>query len=263
MDLGLRRRTAIVAAASQGLGKAVALGLAREGARVAICARTQATLEAAAAEIRSETGAEVLARPVDVTSHDQVRAFVAETAARFGGVDICVANAGGPPARAFTETTPEDWRSAVDLNLLSTVWFARETLPLMQRRRWGRFIAITSVSVKQPIEGLILSNSVRSAVSGLIKTLANEYGPYNILVNSVCPGYTATARLDALSGRIAAAEGIAPEQVQQRWACQTPLRRLGQPEEFANMVVFLASERASYITGSAIAIDGGLLKGTY
>ena len=263
MDLGLNGRAAIVAAASQGLGKAVALGLAREGARVAICARTKDTLEAAAAEIRSETGAEVLARPVDVTSHEQVRAFVAETAARFGGVDICVANAGGPPSRTFAETTPDDWRSAVDLNLLSTVWFARETLPLMQRRRWGRFIAITSVSVKQPIEGLILSNSVRSAVSGLMKTLANEYGPYNILVNSVCPGYTATARLEALSGRIAAAEGVTPEEVQQRWACQTPLRRLGKPDEFANMVVFLASERASYVTGAAIAIDGGLVRGTY
>lgn len=263
MDLGFEGRAAIVAAASQGLGKAVALGLAREGARVAICARTPETLEAAAAEIRSQTGAEVLARSLDVTSHEQVRAFVAETAARFGAVDICVANAGGPPARTFGETTPEDWRAAVDLNLLSTVWFARETLPLMQRRRWGRFIAITSASVKQPLEGLILSNSVRSAVSGLMKTLANEYGPYNILVNSVCPGFTATARLEALAGRTAAAEGVSAAEVRGRWARQTPLGRLGTPEEFANVVVFLASERASYVTGAALAIDGGLVRGTY
>jgi 3-oxoacyl-[acyl-carrier protein] reductase len=131
----------------------------------------------------------------------------------------------------------------------------------MKSRRWGRFLAITSVAVKQPVEGLILSNSVRSAVSGLVKTLANEYGPYNVLVNNVCPGYTATARLEALSGKLAASQGTSPQQVQERWAGQVPLRRLGQPEEFANLVVFLASERASYITGVSIAVDGGLVRG--
>jgi 3-oxoacyl-[acyl-carrier protein] reductase len=261
MDLGLKDRVAIVAASSQGLGKAVAFGLAREGAKLALCARTAATLEAAAAEIRRETGAEVLAETVDVTQYEQVRGFVARTAERFGRVDICVANAGGPPSKSFAETTVEDWHAAANLNLMSTVYLAREVLPRMRERRWGRFIAITSVTVKQPVEGLILSNSIRSAVSGLIKTLANEYGACNVLVNSVCPGYTETARLQSLTARLAAAESVTVDAIKRRWASQTPLGRLGQPEEFANLVVFLASERASYITGVSVAVDGGLVKG--
>jgi 3-oxoacyl-[acyl-carrier protein] reductase len=146
---------------------------------------------------------------------------------------------------------------------MSTVYLAKETLPVMQQRRWGRFIAITSVSVKQPIEGLILSNVVRSGVSGLIKTLSNEYGPSNVLVNNVCPGYTATARLVSLTRKLAEKEGVTPQEIEDRWARQTPLRRIGQPEEFANLVVFLASERASYITGVSIAVDGGMVKGLY
>ena len=263
MDLGLKDRVAIVAASSQGLGKAVALGLGREGAKLALCARNASVLEAAAEEIRRETGAEVLAQPVDVTKQEQVSRFVKETAAHFGRVDICVANAGGPPSKSFAETTIEDWEKAAQLNLMSTVFFAKETLPLMQQRRWGRFIAITSMTVKQPVEGLILSNSVRSAVSGLIKTLSNEYGPYNILVNNVCPGYTATARLLSLADTLAAKDGVDPKEIEDRWARQAPLRRIGQPEEFANMVVFLASERASYITGVSIAVDGGIIKGIY
>ncbi len=263
MDLGLKDRVAVVAASSQGLGKAVALGLAREGAKLALCARTQATLDAAAREIRGETGAEVMARAVDVTVHDQVRGFVAAAVEQFGRLDICVANAGGPPSKTFAETTIEDWQAAANLNLMSTVYLARETLPLMQQRRWGRFIAITSVAVKQPVEGLILSNAVRSGTSGLIKTLANEYGPHNVLVNNVCPGYTATARLVSLAAKLAEREGVSPEEIEARWAGQAPLRRIGRPEEFANLVVFLASERASYITGVSIAVDGGLVKGVY
>jgi 3-oxoacyl-[acyl-carrier protein] reductase len=178
-------------------------------------------------------------------------------------VDICIANAGGPPSKSFAETSVEDWRAAVDLNFLSTVYFAREVLPVMQRRRWGRFIAITSMTVKQPAEGLILSNAVRSAVSGLMKSLANEYGPYNVLVNNVCPGRTATARLKSLAAKAAAASGVAPEAIERHWASEVPLQRLGQPEEFANLVVFLASERASYLNGISIAVDGGLVKGIY
>lgn len=263
MDLGLKDRVAIVAASSQGLGKAVAQGLAREGAKLALCARTPATLEATAEEIRGDTGVEVLAQPVDVTQCDQVRDFVRATVERFGRVDVCVSNAGGPPAKRFAETSVEDWQAAVNLNLMSTLYFAREVLPLMQRQKWGRFIAITSVAVKQPVDGLILSNSIRSAVSGLVKTLANEYGRDNVLVTNLCPGYTQTARLDELAERLAAGEGVAPDRVRERWANQVPLRRLGQPEEFANLVVFLASARASYITGVSIAVDGGLVKGIY
>jgi 3-oxoacyl-[acyl-carrier protein] reductase len=263
MDLGLKGRVALVAASSQGLGKAVALGLAREGAMLALCARTDSTLQAAADEIRHETGVEVIAGAIDMTDYQQVREFVARTVEHFGRLDIAVANAGGPPAKTFAETTVEDWHAAANLNLMSTVHLAKETLPLMQQRRWGRFIAITSMTVKQPVDGLILSNSVRAAVSGLVKTLSNEYGPYNVLVNNVCPGYTATARLLSLGGRLAEKEGVTSEEIEARWARQTPLGRVGKPEEFADLVVFLASERASYITGVSIAVDGGIVKGIY
>ena len=263
MDLGLKNRAAVVAASSEGIGRAVAMGLAREGARLALCARTEARLQATAEEIRRETGAEVLARALDVTSREAVRAFVNETAQRYSRIDICIANAGGPPSKSFAETTAEDWQAAAALNLMSTVYLAKESLPIMQQQRWGRFIAITSVSVKQPLEGLVLSNAVRSGVSGLIKSLSNEYGPYNVLVNNVCPGFTATARLAGLVETLAQREGVAAREIEARWSTQIPLRRLGQPEELANLVVFLASERASYITGAAIAVDGGIVRGLY
>jgi 3-oxoacyl-[acyl-carrier protein] reductase len=243
MDLGLKDRVALVAAASQGLGKAVALGLAREGAKLAICARGGEALRATAAEIPVEC----LAMPIDVTVEAQVKEFVQATLRRFGRIDICVANAGGPPARPFEETSLEDWRAAVDLNLLSTVMLAREVLPVMKQQRWGRFLTITSVAAMQPIDGLVLSNGVRPAVTGLVKTLANEYGPFNVLVNNIAPGFTATERLKKLGAR--------PE-------AEIPLRRIGEPEEFANVAVFLASERASYITGTTILVDGGFTKGT-
>src|SRR5262245_51931642 len=222
MDLGLKNRVAIVAASSQGLGKAAALGLAREGAKLALCARTASTLREAAEEVRRETGADVMERALDVTDAGAVRGFVADVAARFGRLDICVANAGGPPSKSFAETTIDDWESAARLNLMSTVNFAKASLPLMQERRWGRFIAVTSVSVKQPIDGLILSNSIRSAVVGLVKTLANEYGPYNVLVNNVCPGYTATARLIELADTLAKREGVTRAEIESRSARQAP-----------------------------------------
>jgi 3-oxoacyl-[acyl-carrier protein] reductase len=263
MDLGLKGRVALVAASSEGLGRAVALGLAREGAKLALCARTRATLESTAQTIRQETGAEVLAAPADVTVYDQARRFVQETRECFGRVDICVTNAGGPPSKPFSETTLEDWQSGVNLNFMSALYFAREVLPLMREQRWGRLIAITSVAVKQPIDGLILSNAVRSAVSGLMKSLANEYARHNVTVNNVCPGYTLTARLDALSGKLAQSEGVDARVIRERWASQIPAGRLGTPEEFANLVVFLASERSSYINGVSIAVDGGLVKGIY
>ncbi len=263
MDLGLKGRVAIVAASSQGLGKAVAMVLAREGAKLAMCSRKADAIESAAEEIRRMTGAEVLVRAVDVTCPEAVRELVAETLRQFGRVDICVTNAGGPPSKSFAETTVADWAAAVDLNLQSVVHFAREVLPVMQKQHWGRLLTITSVAVKQPIDGLILSNSVRSAVSGLVKSLANEYGRDNVTVNNVCPGYTKTARLAELAERLAHNEGLASGQAGERWTKQIPLGRLADPEEFANVVAFLASERASYLTGASIAVDGGLVKGVY
>ena len=263
MNLGLKDRVAIVAASSEGLGKAVALGLAREGARLALCARTESALAATADGIRRETGVEVLARPVDVSLEGQVHNFVQAALSQFGRLDVVVTNAGGPPSKPFAATTIEDWQRAVQLNLMSILYFARETLPIMRDQKWGRFITITSIAVKQPVEGLVLSNAVRQAVVGLVKTLSNEYGSANVLVNNVCPGFTRTARLDDLSGRLAANEGVDPAEIHRRWSSQIPLGRLGTPEEFANAVVFLASECASYITGASIAVDGGFAKGVY
>jgi 3-oxoacyl-[acyl-carrier protein] reductase len=243
MDLGLKDRVAVVAASSKGLGKAVALGLAAEGAKLALCARGQEELQRTADEIRTD----VLAQTVDVTVEAEVGGFIDSTLRKFGRIDICVTNAGGPPSKRFEDTSADDWRSAVELNFMSTLHFARAVLPIMKEQRWGRLIAISSVAVLQPVDGLILSNAARSAVRGLVKSLSNEYAPYNVLINNVCPGYTATERLLKL--------GVRPE-------AQIPLGRVGTPDEFANLVVFLASERSGYITGVSIPVDGGWVKAT-
>jgi 3-oxoacyl-[acyl-carrier protein] reductase len=253
MDLGIRGKVALVAAASQGLGLACASALAAEGVRIAICARDETKLAEAAHQIRKQTGVEVFAQAADVKNPEALRHFVAAVNETFGHIDICIANAGGPPAKPFRETTPEDWHAAIDANLLSTVNLAREVLPGMCDRQWGRFLTITSASVKQPIEGLVLSNAVRAAVAGLTKTLANECGPYNVLVNNLCPGYTATARLESLA--------TGKPEMRERWLAQIPLGRFGSPEEFGSVAAFLCSEQAGYITGVSLAIDGGLVRG--
>ena len=260
MDLGLKGRVAIVAAASTGLGRAVAIEFAREGAEVAICARRAEELEKAASEIRKAGGREALRQVCDVTDDSAIHKFVEAVENKFGRVDICVTNAGGPPSKKFLETTNEEWRRAVEMNLMSAVSFAREVLPRMRKNHWGRLITITSMSVKQPVEGLILSNSIRAAVAGLARTLANEFGADGITVNNVCPGYTATDRLNELADKRAAVAGLSREKIFEQMALQIPLGRIGKPEEFAAMVTFLASERASYITGTTTAVDGGWVK---
>src|ERR1700739_641542 len=210
MDLGLKGRVAIVAAASKGLGRAVAEEFAKEGCRVAICARTADELERTAVEIERASGTHIFRHALDVTNFEAVSSFVDAVEQKFGSIDICVTNAGGPPAKKFLDITLEEWRAAVDLTLLSTVYFAREVLPRMQQNRWGRFLTITSVSVKQPIDGLLLSNSLRAAVTGLAKTLATEFGSSGITVNNVCPGYTRTERLDELVAKQAQTTGKRP-----------------------------------------------------
>ncbi len=261
MDLGLKGRVAIVAAASKGLGRAVAVELAREGAQVAICARSTANLAAAVDFIRTETGASVLSEPVDVTNGEAIAGFVDRVEQRFGRVDIAVLNAGGPPSKTFLEISPQEWRDAFELNLMSAVNFSREVLPRMQKNHWGRLITITSTSVKQPIDGLMLSNSIRSGVTGLARTLANEFGPSGITVNNVCPGSTMTERLENLLEARARKSNVSRETVQNEMAAQIPLRRIGTPEEFAAVVTFLASERASYVNGVTLAVDGGNVRG--
>jgi 3-oxoacyl-[acyl-carrier protein] reductase len=260
MELGLTGRVAIVAAASKGLGRAVAEELAREGAHVAICARTAGALEETAAQIQKTTGGEVLHRALDVTDSKAVSDFVAAVETRFGRIDICVTNSGGPPSNLFKNTPPEAWRSAVDQLLMSTIYFAKEVLPRMQKNKWGRLITITSSAVKQPVEGLLLSNSIRAAVTGLARTLANEYAADGITVNNVCPGFTRTARLDGLASSISARTGSKPEEVFASWEREIPAGRIGTPQEFAAVVAFLASERASYVNGTSIAVDGGLVR---
>src|SRR5579863_2641593 len=260
MDLGLKGRVAIVAAASKGLGRAVAEEFAKEGCEVAICARSAEALERTAAEIGKTSGREIFRRAMDVTNEEAVRNFVADVDKKFGRVDICVTNAGGPPAKKFLDITLEEWHAAVELTLLSTVYFAREVLPRMRRNKWGRLLTITSVSVKQPIDNLLLSNCLRAGVTGLAKTLANEFGADGITVNNVCPGYTLTERLDELAESQAREAGVPRANIYESWAAEIPIGRLARPDEFAALVAFLASERSSSINGTSIAVDGGWVK---
>jgi 3-oxoacyl-[acyl-carrier protein] reductase len=261
MDLGLKDRVALVAASSQGIGRATAEAFAGEGCGVAICSRNAAALEAAAEKIRKQSGAEVFPQAFDVTDPDAVHKFVESVVRKFGGVDICVTNAGGPPAKGFLAASIEDWRKAVDANFLSTVYFTREVIPHMQRKGWGRIVTLTSISTKQPVPDLVLSNAVRAAVVGLVKSLANEFGKDGILVNNVGPGYTATDRLKELARARSAAQGKSEDEVFASWASDAALKRVAEPREVADAIVWLASERASYVTGQTILVDGGAYKG--
>ncbi|WP_038037760.1 SDR family oxidoreductase [Thermorudis peleae] len=259
MDLGLRGKVALVAAASQGLGKAVALGFAREGANLAICSRKQDAIDAVATEARQH-GVEVFATACDLRNAEDITRFVQAAVDHFGGLDILVTNAGGPPAGGFTDFDDAGWQAGYELTLLSAIRLTRAALPALRQRGKGCIIMLTSSSVKQPIPNLILSNVFRAGVTALAKSLAEELAPDNIRVNTVMPGRIATQRLIELDQANAAKLGVDPETVRQRSLAQIPLGRYGEPEEFANAVVFLASERASYITGAALQVDGGMIR---
>src|SRR3989449_8960129 len=261
MEMGLRNRVAIVAGASQGIGRATAEAFAAEGCRVAICARNAASLKAAAEAITKQHGVEVLDQAVDVTDARAVHGFVEAVINKFGSVDICVTNAGGPPAKGFMAASLEDWRKAVDANFLSAVYFAREVIPHMQRKHWGRIITITSITTKQPVTDLVLSNAVRTSVVGLVKSLANEFGKDGILINNVGPGYTATDRLKELAKTRSSNSGKPEKEIFDAWAADAPVRRLGETREVADTIVWLASQRASYGTGQTVRGGGALFKG--
>ncbi len=263
MDLGLSGKVALVAASSQGLGKAVAMGLAKEGANVVICARNRDRLDATREEIHKKTGARVRSVQADLTKKKDIENLVAESVQAFGTIHILVNNAGGPSPGFFQDLSDEDWVKGFELTLMSSVRLTREVLPFMKKQKWGRIINITSVSVKQPIDNLLLSNSLRLGVLGWAKTVSRQVASENILINNVCPGWTRTERVVQLFQARAKTEGSTPTAIEKQIISGIPMGRMGNPEELANLVVFLASERASYITGTTIQVDGGAVKGIY
>jgi 3-oxoacyl-[acyl-carrier protein] reductase len=263
MDLGLQGKAALVTGGSRGIGFAIAAELAAEGADVAICARDRKVLEAARKKLASGSKGKVAAFPADVSREREVNRLVTDCVERLGRLDILVTNAGGPPATTFSDTPADAWQEAIDLNLMSAVRLCQAAVPEMRKRGWGRIVMITSIAVKQPIPELILSNTARTGLTGFAKTLATELAPEGILVNTVCPGYTGTERLQDLAREMSRREGISEKEVIARWTQGIPLGRLGDPSELASLVAFLASERAGYITGTTIQVDGGFCKGLF
>ncbi len=261
MDLGLRGRVALVAAASGGIGYASALELAREGARVFLCSRDEGRVTAAAERIKAETGAEVVGLAADVTRDEDAERFVGAALDAGGRVDVLVTNAGGSPASTFETTDLEMYRRAFELNALSAIRLAQHCVPHMREHGWGRVINVTSISVKQPITGLLLSNTVRAGLTGWAKTLSNEVAAEGVTVNNVAPGWTLTARQEEHAVARGAQLGKTKEEMVATWASEVPAGRMARPEEIAAAVAFLASERASYITGVTLVVDGGWVKG--
>jgi len=263
MDLGIKNRVALVAASSKGLGKAIALQLSREGSKVVICSRGKERLFKTRDEIASETGGEIKAFVADVTDKTQVHNMIEQVLNELGTIEILVCNAGGPPSGMANDFALDDYRNALELNLLSTVRLCYEVIPLMKKKRWGRIINMTSVSAKQPINTLILSSTARAGVLGFSKSLSEQLAPYGITVNSVCPGYTKTERIEELARAFEKSGKGTVKDFYRNIEKTIPMGRLGIPEEIAQAVAFLTSELSSYITGVALQIDGGYIKGLF
>jgi 3-oxoacyl-[acyl-carrier protein] reductase len=260
MDLGLRGRVALVAASSKGLGRAVAEELAAEGVSLALCARGAEPLRITAEAIAKQHGVPVLPVAADVGKPGEAERVAGEAIARFGRVDILLTNSGGPPPGPFESLTRQAWDDATALVLGSVVGFCRAVLPGMKERRWGRILNVTSIAAKQPVDNLMLSNSIRAAVIGFARTLATEVAPFGVTVNNLLPGFTRTERMVELSEVTAAREGVTPDQALAKFTAAVPMGRMGEPREFAALAAFLASERASYITGQSMAVDGGWIR---
>jgi len=264
MELGLQGRVAVVCAASQGLGKATAAGFAREGAHVVICSRNRKRITAAAKDIREaapERGITVLPVVTDLAKAGDIRNLVALAVKKLGRIDVLVTNAGGPPVATFPDLSDRSWQRGVELNLMSTIRCIREVLPHMLKRRWGRVVNITSVSARQPIDDLVISSTLRPGILGLSKVLANQYAKDGILFNNVTPGFILTGRQQELAAARAGKKNMSVEEYLAGASRDIPAQRLGDPDELANVIVFLASEKASYVTGATVSVDGGLAKG--
>lgn len=263
MDLGLKDRVALVAASSRGLGRACAMELAREGARVVLCSRNAERLAATAGEIAAATGREPFWMAIDLRQPAQIQHLVDEALRRYGRIDVLVTNNGGPPPGYFEDLDDAAWQAAHELTLMSAVRLIRAVLPAMRVQGWGRIISLTSVSTKQPMDDLIFSNVYRSGVMSLAKTLSAQVAGDGITINTVAPGYIRTDRVIELDRARAAREGITVEQVLANRLKDYPIGRMGEPEELAALVAFLASERAAYITGTTIQVDGDYCKGLF
>jgi 3-oxoacyl-[acyl-carrier protein] reductase len=263
MDLGIRNKVALVTAASQGIGKAAATELINEGCKVAICSSNKENLMKAAEQIKQETGTEPFWVVCDINNSSDIEAAVENAVKEFGSIDILVNNCGGPAPGYFENMDDEKWKDGFQQVLMSAVRFTRLVLPLMKKKNWGRIINVTSLSVKQPVDNLILSNSFRSAVTAFAKTISQQYGEFGITVNNVAPGFILTSRLYELSQKRSEKEGIPQEEILMKMGNSNPVKRIGKPEDIGAAIAFLSSERAGYITGVTLQVDGGQIKSTY
>ncbi len=261
MDLGLKDKTALVTGASAGLGYASALALAREGVKVAINSRSEDRLKRAAEAIEKEAGVAPFIIPGKLGEPGEAERIASQAKDKLGHIDILIGNAGGPPAGMFGDIAPDTWRQSAELTLHSAIDLTRAVLDDMRKAKWGRIIYITSIAVRQPVHNLIVSNTLRAGLTGFAKSISNQYGVDGITVNTVCPGYHSTERLTGLAEHEANAEGSTPEEIYERWAENTAVKKLGCPNDLGSVVAFLASQQASYITGAAIPVDGGAYKG--
>jgi 3-oxoacyl-[acyl-carrier protein] reductase len=263
MDLGLKDRVALVMASSQGLGKASARSLAQEGADITICARREGPLLETKQQIEAESGRRVLAVPTDLSDPAQITQLVQKMMAEYGRIDVLVTNSGPPGGGDLLEMSDEVWQRAIDNQMMSVVRICREVIPIMQKQKWGRIVHITSTSIKQPLGPLMLSSAARMGLAGLSKITANQYAADNVLIHTICPGPFLTEAEVTFFERSAAEKGITPEEAQQQWITDIPMERIGDPQEFGDVVAFLASERASYMTGTVIQVDGGRIQSMY
>jgi len=260
MELGIKGRVAAVAGASRGLGFSIAKALGMEGCKVAMCSRDVSAINKACDELKA-LGIDAKAFAADVSIPEEAGRFIRNAAEEFGSLDILVTNAGGPPSMAFEAIDDAAWEEGFRLNLLSTISLIRAAIKPMKEKNWGRIINLTSIAVKQPIDGLIISNTIRSGVTGLAKSLSRELAPYNITVNNILPGYFLTSRVEQLAQTVSKAKAVPAEEIIETWKNDIPLKRLGDPDEIGHLAAFIASEKAAYITGTSIQIDGGYYRG--